>query len=600
MDVLHVIYFFIIIRVPVFGKTLIHMEYEKRRFEKEDTDESSYPEEDTDDELEHRKRLSNILLEGKCSEVNSQLLPDLIQEIYEAKDSNADLKCVREIWDIHKTEVGKENLKEESLKYFEGYFQKVPNADVAMLASRKDADSTFFGKLKNLRKHDTAVIMAGLTYTHEKNFYVNHTNINQLYALHCGTSQHVLPGISDEDYTLISGEVFNSLYPCSLRRLRWFLNKMMKSSVHGPPQIWNADIIEKLGLLLLTLLPHELRSVRPDALVKISPSVIAQMDMKLIRALSSEQRQKLNFPAFLAYKRRYLKMNTALKRLFLTPRWTYQRSTYATLPELTKDRYPNVKRANFEYINQSHLNFFTDLLGSNRVITDEADCLPYNTDWIKTNRGQSSCVLKPRTSAEVSALLKFCNDNNLAVCPQGGNTGLVGGSVPVFDEIVVSTSLMNNIINLDELSGVLTCEAGCILENLEDYLTERNLMMPLDLGAKGSCQIGGNVSTNAGGLRLLRYGNLQGTVLGLEAVTASGEILDCLSSLKKDNTGFHLKHLFIGSEGSLGIVTKVAIQCPPKPKAVNLAFLGLESFENILEVFKRSKQGVGEIWHHVR
>lgn len=145
------------------------------------------------------------------------------------------------------------------------------------------------------------------------------------------------------------------------------------------------------------------------------------------------------------------------------------------------------------------------------------------------------------------------------------------------------------------LSGVLVCQAGCILENLDTHLANHGLMMPLDLGAKGSCHIGGNVSTNAGGLRLLRYGNLQGSVLGLEAVSipslknnivsstftlfssqvkANGEILDCLSTLKKDNTGYHLKHLFIGSEGTLGIVTKVAIQCPPKPKAVNLAFLG--------------------------
>lgn len=136
------------------------------------------------------------------------------------------------------------------------------------------------------------------------------------------------------------------------------------------------------------------------------------------------------------------------------------------------------------------------------------------------------------------------------------------------------------------------CQGGCILENLDNYLADRNLMMPLDLGAKGSCHIGGNVSTNAGGLRLLRYGNLHGNVLGLEAVSSSelyilsnltfhlikvkanGEVLDLLSTLKKDNTGYHLKHLFIGSEGTLGIVTKVAIQCPTKPNAINMAFLG--------------------------
>ena len=128
-------------------------------------------------------------------------------------------------------------------------------------------------------------------------------------------------------------------------------------------------------------------------------------------------------------------------------------------------------------------------------------------------------MLRPKTTEEVSGILKYCNDENLAVCPQGGNTGLVGGSVPVFDEVILSTGLMNTIIGLDELSGVLTCQAGCILENLESYLNERGFMMPLDLGAKGSCQIGGNVSTNAGGIRLIRYGSLQGSILGVEAVS---------------------------------------------------------------------------------
>ncbi|CAG2063435.1 unnamed protein product, partial [Timema podura] len=120
-------------------------------------------------------------------------------------------------------------------------------------------------------------------------------------------------------------------------------------------------------------------------------------------------------------------------------------------------------------------------------------------------------------------------------------------------------------------------------------------MMPLDLGAKGSCHIGGNVSTNAGGLRLLRYGSLQGNVLGIEAVKADGEVIDCLSCLKKDNTGYHLKHLFIGSEGTLGLVTKVAIQCPPNPKSINTAFLGLNSFDDVLRTYKDARAGLGEI-----
>lgn len=270
-------------------------------------------------------------------------------------------------------------------------------------------------------------------------------------------------------------------------------------------------------------------------------------------------------------------------------------ATRSTVPELTKDRYPHIRRGEFAELSDRHVQHFTSLLGKTRVLTDDDDVHMYNVDWIKNVRGYSRCVLKPRTTEEVSTILSYCNSERLAVCPQGGNTGLVGGSVPVFDEIVLSTSLMNNIISLDETAGVLVCQAGCVLETLENYLNEKNLIMPLDLGAKGSCHVGGNVSTNAGGLRLLRYGNLHGSVLGIEAVKADGDIIDCLNILKKDNTGYHLKHLFIGSEGTLGIVTKVAISCPTQPKAVSLSLLGLESFEKILETFKRAKLFLGEI-----
>ena len=150
---------------------------------------------------------------------------------------------------------------------------------------------------------------------------------------------------------------------------------------------------------------------------------------------------------------------------------------------------------------------------------------------------------------------------------------MVGGSVPIFDEVVISTELMNSIESVDENSGVVTLQAGVVLENLDNYLADFGLMAPLDLGAKGSCQIGGNVSTNAGGLRLIRYGSLQANVLGIEVVLAQegGPVLDCLKvALKKDNTGYHLKHLFIGAEGTLGFVTRVAIQCPPRPKSVKV------------------------------
>ncbi|KAG8287826.1 D-2-hydroxyglutarate dehydrogenase, mitochondrial, partial [Homalodisca vitripennis] len=262
--------------------------------------------------------------------------------------------------------------------------------------------------------------------------------------------------------------------------------------------------------------------------------------------------------------------------------------------KLTKDVYP-VKRGNFAVLNDSHVQQFESILGKERVLTDPDELDSYNVDWIKMVRGYSSVVLKPKTTEEVSAILKVCNQHKLAVCPQGGNTGLVGGSVPVFDEVILSTSLMNQIIKINDIPGSIVCQAGCVLEALDTALAEHGLMMPLDLGAKGSCHIGGNIATNAGGLRLLRYGSLQANTLGLVAVKADGEVLDCMNTLKKDNTGYHLKHLFIGSEGTLGIVTEVAIQCPPKPQSVSLALLGVVDFEHALRTFRLARTMLSEI-----
>ncbi|XP_053701920.1 D-2-hydroxyglutarate dehydrogenase, mitochondrial isoform X2 [Synchiropus splendidus] len=154
---------------------------------------------------------------------------------------------------------------------------------------------------------------------------------------------------------------------------------------------------------------------------------------------------------------------------------------------------------------------------------------------------------------------------------------------------------MNNVLSFDNISGILTCQSGCVLENLSSYLEEREHVMPLDLGAKGSCHIGGNVATNAGGLRLLRYGSLHGTVLGIEVVLASGQVLDCLATLRKDNTGYDLKQLFIGSEGTLGVITAVSILCPRKPRSVNVVFLGCETFPQLLRTFQLARGMLGEI-----
>ncbi|KAF9943975.1 D-lactate ferricytochrome c oxidoreductase, partial [Mortierella alpina] len=263
--------------------------------------------------------------------------------------------------------------------------------------------------------------------------------------------------------------------------------------------------------------------------------------------------------------------NPVSRAAFATfPKAAYASAASAEKKPFTADKFPHLKRSEaFKMLSDKDLDFFKSILAPSAISQDEGDLEAFNNDWMQKYRGQSKLMLKPSTTEQVSQILKYCNDNMLAVVPQGGNTGLVGGGVPVFDEIILSTANMNQIRSFDALSGALVCDAGCILEVLDNYLAEQGYIMPLDLGAKGSCHIGGNVATNAGGLRLLRYGSLHGTVLGLEVVLPDGTILDNLSTLRKDNTGYDLKQLFIGSEGTLGIVTGVSILSPKLSKAVN-------------------------------
>ena len=268
---------------------------------------------------------------------------------------------------------------------------------------------------------------------------------------------------------------------------------------------------------------------------------------------------------------------------------------------LTTSRYPEIKRdSRYAKLTDDHVQYFKDILGEAGVIdgvTKDAsdDIEAFNGDWMNKYRGHGKLVVKPSSTEEVSKVLKYCNDNALAVVPQGGNTGLVGGSVPVFDEVVISTSRMNQIRSFDEVSGILVVDAGVILEVADQFLASKNHIFPLDLGAKGSCQIGGNVATNAGGLRLLRYGSLHGNVLGLEAVLPDGTIVDDLSKLRKNNTGYDLKQLFIGGEGTIGIITGVSIFCPQRSPAVNVAFFGVSSYEKLQQTFRTAKAQLSEI-----
>ncbi|KAG8467738.1 hypothetical protein KFE25_006790 [Diacronema lutheri] len=239
--------------------------------------------------------------------------------------------------------------------------------------------------------------------------------------------------------------------------------------------------------------------------------------------------------------------------------------------------------------------FFRSILSENDVITDASALEQYNVDWMKKYEGKSKLALRPRTTQQVSQILKHCNERKLPVVPQGGNTGLVGGSVAVNDEVVLSLSGMDKILAFDEFSGTVTCQAGAVLQAVQEKAESFGYTFPLDLGAKGSCQIGGNVATNAGGLRFLRYGSLHGTVLGIEAVLADGTIIDNLNTLKKDNTGYDVKQLFIGSEGTLGVITGVAIALPKLPNSVQLAYLAVDSYAAVLDVFREAKGHLAEI-----
>jgi FAD/FMN-containing dehydrogenase len=202
---------------------------------------------------------------------------------------------------------------------------------------------------------------------------------------------------------------------------------------------------------------------------------------------------------------------------------------------------------------------------------------PHLEEWRSKYKGSSGLLLRPATTSQVAAILKICNDTNTPVVPQGGNTGLVGGQIPFNGEIVLSLSRLNRIRKLDATARTIVVEAGVILAEVQRAADAAGLLFPLRLAAEGSATIGGNLSTNAGGVNVLRYGMARDLVLGLEVVLSDGRVLDLLRSLRKDNTGYDLKQLFIGSEGTLGIVTVAALKLFPKPAELSTAFVALPS-----------------------
>ena len=239
---------------------------------------------------------------------------------------------------------------------------------------------------------------------------------------------------------------------------------------------------------------------------------------------------------------------------------------------------------------------FADIVGAAHVLTAATDTKPYLTDWRKQYSGPAECVVRPGSTEEVAKVVGLCAREGLAVVPQGGNTGLVGGSVPTGTrrEIVLALGRMNRIRNLDLLNDTATVEAGCVLAAVQTAAADAGRLFPLSLAAEGSCQIGGNLSTNAGGVNVLRYGSAREQVLGMEVVLPDGRVWNGLRGLRKDNTGYDLKQLFLGAEGTLGVITAAVLRLYPKPTASATAWIALAGPAQAVELLAALRSRVGD------
>lgn len=236
-----------------------------------------------------------------------------------------------------------------------------------------------------------------------------------------------------------------------------------------------------------------------------------------------------------------------------------------------------------------------DAVGAAHVLTEDADIAGYLTDWRRRFTGKALAVVKPGTTDEVAALVRLCNQYRVPIVPQGGNTGLVLGSVP--DEsgsaIVLSLTRLNRVRAIDTINNTMTVEAGCILEQVQNAAADAGRLFPLSLAAEGSCTIGGNLATNAGGTAVLRYGNARELCLGLEVVTPQGEVWSGLRGLRKDNTGYDLRDLFIGAEGTLGIITAAVLKLFPQPQAQLTALAAMQSPGDALRLLSLAQEKCG-------
>ena len=234
------------------------------------------------------------------------------------------------------------------------------------------------------------------------------------------------------------------------------------------------------------------------------------------------------------------------------------------------------------------------LLGPAHVLTN--DLASYSTDWRGKFTGMPLAVCRPADTAQVAALVKLCAAHGVAIVPQGGNTSMCGGATPDGSghQLIISLTRLNRVLDISPLNNTMTVQAGCVLQTLQELAAAHDRLFPLSLGAEGSCQIGGNIATNAGGVQVLRYGNTRDLVLGLEVVLADGQVLNVLKALRKDNTGYDLKHLFIGSEGTLGIITAAVLKLFPAPKAKAVAFAAFQTPQQALELLGLMRNAMGD------
>jgi FAD/FMN-containing dehydrogenase len=239
------------------------------------------------------------------------------------------------------------------------------------------------------------------------------------------------------------------------------------------------------------------------------------------------------------------------------------------------------------------LERMANVVGAKGVVTDEHDKAPYLREWRGLWTGSTPLILRPQTTAEVSRILAIADETETAIVPQSGNTGLVGGQIPNAGEVLLSLNRMEKILDIDAENDTLTVEAGATLKSIQETAEEHNRLFPLSLASEGTCRIGGNLSTNAGGLNVLAYGNARDLCLGLEVVLADGRVLNMLKTLRKDNTGYDLKNMFIGAEGTLGIITAASLKLFPQPRRLDTMLVAVPSTTAALRLLALAKQTSG-------